>query len=137
MSGQNPEKRLGPAVAEEVRVLLARRRISVVQLAKLMGVSQPYLSRRINGTVAFDMDDLERIADTLNIDFADLLPKRAATTPGGTPIRDFTPVTRLATPAPASPPRRTGHRPSGHPNDQRRPVGVRRPGHTMSSTLAA
>lgn len=77
MDGHRGERRLGPAFAEEVRVLLARKRISAVQLAKLMGVSQPYLSRRLNGTVAFDLDDIERIAEVLDVDPLGLLPRGA------------------------------------------------------------
>ncbi len=54
-------------------MLLARRRISAVQLAKLMGVSQPYLSRRLNGAVAFDLQDLEQIAVALDLNVLDLI----------------------------------------------------------------
>jgi transcriptional regulator with XRE-family HTH domain len=75
MDGNSEARRLGPAFAEEVRVLLARKRISAVQLAKLMGVSQPYLSRRLNGAVAFDLDDIERIGQVLDVDPLSILPK--------------------------------------------------------------
>jgi transcriptional regulator with XRE-family HTH domain len=49
-------------VAEEVRALMARRRISGVQLSKEIGRSHVYLSRRLNGHTAFDVDDLEAVA---------------------------------------------------------------------------
>jgi transcriptional regulator with XRE-family HTH domain len=52
-------------VAEEVRVAMARRRISGSALARLMGKDQTWVSRRLRGLVAFDMDDLEAIAAVL------------------------------------------------------------------------
>lgn len=84
MNEGSTQKRLGPAVAEEVRALLARRRISGVQFAKKIGKSQPYFSRRLNGDVAFDLDDLEAIATALDIDVSDLFPSRE-----GRSSRDF------------------------------------------------
>lgn len=72
-------------VAEEVRVLLARRRISGVQLARRLGMSQGYLSRRLNGVQPFDMDDLEKIANGLDVPvsilFGDLGSSGQATRP--------------------------------------------------------
>lgn len=49
-------------VAEEVRALMARRRINGVQLSKEIGRSNMYLSRRLNGSTPFDVDDLEALA---------------------------------------------------------------------------
>lgn len=73
-------------VAEEVRVLLARRKISASELARRMGVTQPYISRRLNGETAMDVDDLQSIADVLAVEVADLLPRpdsgRLVTTAG-------------------------------------------------------
>lgn len=70
--------------AEEVRVLLARRRLSASKLAKAMGVSQTYVWRRLSGETAFDLDDLEKIADILEVDVGDLLPRRGH---GGPDVR--------------------------------------------------
>ena len=64
-------------VAEEVRVLLARKRLSATQLAKRMGVSQAYMWRRLSGETAFDLDDLERIGALLGVEPAELLPRPA------------------------------------------------------------
>lgn len=72
MNEGGTERRLGPTVAEELRALLARRRLSGVQLAKQIHKSQPYVSRRLNGDVAFDLDDLEAIAAVLDIQVTDL-----------------------------------------------------------------
>lgn len=63
-------------IAEEVRVLLARRKISASELARRMGVTQPYISRRLNGETALDVDDLALIAQVLGVDVIDLLPAR-------------------------------------------------------------
>lgn len=64
-------------VAEEVRVALARRRLSASELARRMGVTQRYISRRLTAEIAFDVDDLQRIARALGVAVADLLPADA------------------------------------------------------------
>ena len=61
--------------AEEVRALLARRKVSATQLAKAMQVSQAYVWRRLDGRTAFDVDDLETIARLLGVRVVDLLPR--------------------------------------------------------------
>src|SRR5690554_1761635 len=68
--------RLSDQVAEEIRVLLVRRRRSASDLARQIGMTQPYLSRRLTGEVALDLDDLQRIARALDVDIHDLLPAR-------------------------------------------------------------
>ena len=68
--------RLSDQVAEEIRVLLVRRRRSASDLARQIGMTQPYLSRRLTGEVALDLDDLQRIAHALDVDVRDLLPAR-------------------------------------------------------------
>lgn len=59
--------------AEEIRALLGRRRISGAELARRTGMKQPYLSRRMTGELAFDLDDLEVIARELGVSVLDLL----------------------------------------------------------------
>ena len=52
--------------------------------------------------------------------------------------RGFSPVSRLAAPEPQAKPARPAHRPTGRTSGtQRRPVGVRSPGHTMPTSRAA
>ena len=72
---------LRAAVAEEVRVLLTRRRLSGAKLADAIGRSQAYVWRRLSGETAFDLDDLERIAAILQVSVSELLPRS-----GGGPI---------------------------------------------------
>jgi transcriptional regulator with XRE-family HTH domain len=62
-------------VASEVRANMARQRISGSEMARRIGVSQPYLHRRISGEIPFDIDDLARVAEVLNVRIADLLPR--------------------------------------------------------------
>lgn len=66
------------SVAAEVRAELARQRISQQLLAAKLGVSQQWVSRRIAGTVAFDVDELARIARLLGVPMAQFLPAPAA-----------------------------------------------------------
>lgn len=61
-------------VAEEVRALMARRRMSGVQVAKAIGRSQAYMWRRLSGETAFDIDDLEALARVLDVDVTSLFP---------------------------------------------------------------
>lgn len=65
---------LGERVAEEVRALMARRRMSGRKLADLLGVSPSWVSYRMTGVTPIGLDDLQRIAEVLNVEVADLLP---------------------------------------------------------------
>jgi transcriptional regulator with XRE-family HTH domain len=58
---------LRESVAEEVRVLLARRRMTASALARQIDRSQSYMSRRLTGETAFDVDDLEAIAAVFGV----------------------------------------------------------------------
>lgn len=53
-------------VAAEVRAEMARRRVSQSELARRLGEGQPWVNRRVNGDVALDLDDLERISEALD-----------------------------------------------------------------------
>ena len=66
--------KLRHSVAEEIRALLARRQMSGVKLAETIGRSQAYVSRRLNGDTAFDVDDLQMIAEALGVPVTALLP---------------------------------------------------------------
>ena len=54
-------------VAAQVREEMARQGISQVKLARLLGVAQQTVSRRIVGEVPFDITELARVADLLNV----------------------------------------------------------------------
>ncbi len=55
-------------------MLLARRRVTATELARKLGKSQTWIWRRLQGEVAFDLNDLEAIADALGVTPTDLLP---------------------------------------------------------------
>ena len=60
--GSTPES--GPfarAISEEVRVALARRRLSVKQLAEMAGMSPSYLGKRLRDESPLNANDLEAI----------------------------------------------------------------------------
>lgn len=68
-------------VAEEIRVLLARRQITATELARKAGMTQRSISRRITGEKTIDVDDLERIARALDIPVTALLPPAGNSSP--------------------------------------------------------
>lgn len=49
-------------VAEQVRRELAGKRIKQMQVAQLLGLSQPSVARRMSGEIPFDVAELMRIA---------------------------------------------------------------------------
>ena len=77
---------LSERVAEEIRAMLGRQRMSGRQLANKLGVSQSWMSTRLAGTTPIDLNDLERIAAILHVDIFELMPHREGRliTVGGT-----------------------------------------------------
>jgi len=67
---------LSEQVAEEIRAVLGRRRMSGRQLANALGVSQTWMSTRLSGATPIDLNDLDRIARVFGLDVAALLPAR-------------------------------------------------------------
>lgn len=60
-------------VADEVRAAMARRRMSQMGLAELLGRSQAFVSRRLTGEIAFNVNDLAKIAEALDVPLAALV----------------------------------------------------------------
>jgi transcriptional regulator with XRE-family HTH domain len=54
-------------VAAEIRAELGRQRISQADLARRLGVSRPWVSRRLNGDTALTIGDIATIADNLGV----------------------------------------------------------------------
>lgn len=77
---ENPSP-LRERVAEELRAILARRKMTATTLAELTGLTQPYLSRRMTGDVAFNIDDLDKIASVLEVPVTALLGDAAPIAP--------------------------------------------------------
>ena len=84
-------------VAEEVRVLMTRRRAKQSDLAAVLSVSQGQVSQRLNGHVEFTVSELEALARYFDVDPTDLLGHGSAPRPQGPggggryAIRDSTP----------------------------------------------
>lgn len=64
-------------VAEEVRVWLARRKMSGAGLARALGRSQTFVQKRLDGRQAFDVDDLEAVARVLQVPVSVFFAPRA------------------------------------------------------------
>lgn len=54
-------------VAAEIRAELGRQRLSQTDLARRLGVSRPWVSRRLSGQTALSIADIARIADDLGV----------------------------------------------------------------------
>lgn len=82
-------ERYAADVAGEIRAMMGRRGINQTQLAEQMGVTPMWLSRRIKAArVAVDVSDLALIADALQCEVQDLLPRLDSNQqPSGYPLR--------------------------------------------------
>lgn len=122
-----PATDLSAAVAKEVRVLLIRRDMKQSEMAAKMGVTEMWLSRRLRGAQAIDINDLGRMAAVLGVEAADLLPRndagRLISTGGHT---GHSPVGIND----RSNQRTERTRPGGHPNHHSPHDTTRRPGRT-------
>lgn len=67
---------LADTAAAEVRAEMGRQRISAAALARSLGVSDMYLSRRLSGDepIPFDLSEIERIAVALDVPVSNFLP---------------------------------------------------------------
>lgn len=123
-TGITADRQLRETVAEEVRALLARRRLNGAKLAAAIDRSEMYVSRRLRGETAFDLDDLDRIARVLDVEVVDLLPRpsegRTVTFAGAreTSRRQVTERIHPVTVQPSPP---------GHPNRSQARSKTRRP----------
>jgi transcriptional regulator with XRE-family HTH domain len=62
------------AVAKNIRVEAARDDVSLTELAAAVGLGQPALSRRMNGTVAWTLSDLVAVARYFRVPLSTLAP---------------------------------------------------------------
>lgn len=105
-------------VAEEVRALLARKMMTGAELAEAIGRSPMYVSRRVRGEVAFDLDDMQRLAEVFGVEVSALLPKGGG---AGSSLKEpYVPTTRSVDPLKARPV--SGGPFSGGRRDSTRPV---------------
>lgn len=71
---------LAEHVAREVRAEMARQRVSQLQLATRLGLSQPQISKRLTGRLEFRPSELDAVAELLGVPVTQFLPasERAA-----------------------------------------------------------
>lgn len=128
-------RHLREVAAEEIRALLARRRMSHAELARRTGLKRSTISRRMTGETALDLDDLEAIAEVLGVEPVELLglAEKAGGELTGSYVKvpERTPSTAVtSTNRPTDRP--TDNRPSGGPRS-----GGRRPERVFRQPIAA
>lgn len=64
---------LAARVAAEVRAEMARQRVTQETMAESLGWSQQKFSRRVTAEIAFDVAELERVAEILGVPLARFL----------------------------------------------------------------
>jgi transcriptional regulator with XRE-family HTH domain len=57
---------------------MARQRVSHRQVAQWLGKSQPQITRRLSGTIAFDTAELEVLAQALGVPVRQFFPAASA-----------------------------------------------------------
>lgn len=74
---------LQAVVAGEIRAWMGRRNVNQTALAQALGVSQSQISKRLKGTVPFDIVELEKVARFLGVSVAGLVgaPEGGTTPP--------------------------------------------------------
>jgi transcriptional regulator with XRE-family HTH domain len=74
---------LSKRIGEEIEVLmLMKGRRTRGQLALILGLSMPSVSRRLKGDISFTIDELERIADWLDVPCSRLIDPAQSVTAG-------------------------------------------------------
>jgi len=74
-NGNRDATPLSDVVAKEIRILLVRNDLKQTDLAARMGATEMWVSRRLRGAQPIDLNDLQRFADALNVEAADLMPR--------------------------------------------------------------
>jgi transcriptional regulator with XRE-family HTH domain len=78
-----PTRNASAGVVEEIRALMGRRRVSQKQLGDALGLAQPTMSKRMNGKIAFDLNELDGIAAFFDVSILDLFPRPEGTVDQG------------------------------------------------------
>lgn len=72
-------------VGTQIRMLLARDQQTQTNLALALGVTQSQLSKRLRGTIPFDLDELVVVADYFNVSVGYLFGESTNRRPDGGP----------------------------------------------------
>lgn len=115
---------LSDLVAEEIRVMMIRRRTTGRKLARTLGVSPSWLSYRLTGVQEIGLNDLDRIAAALGVSIRDLLPVASSERPNTTTPQYGNLTESMRIPAQRQPHPNDGgsHRPFGGGNTRTRPL---------------
>jgi transcriptional regulator with XRE-family HTH domain len=70
---QSKSGALARSVSAEVRAILARQRLSGKELARISGISQSYIAKRLRDEAPFTLNDIEKICLALNEDFTSVM----------------------------------------------------------------
>lgn len=73
MGGSGAPVALKDAIAGEVLALMGRHRVSQQKLGRIIGMSQPTLSKRLGGIVPWSIDELEAVAAHFDVSIGSLL----------------------------------------------------------------
>lgn len=124
MTPQGRTATLSELVAEEIRALMGRRRMTQAQLAREIGKTEMWVSLRLRGKQVLDLSDMHLIAGALNVGVHELLPPPDVASRAAAPSAT---VTNLPLPEPVAVhnPRPRDNRPSSHPVSPRPLAGVR------------
>lgn len=70
--------KLARAVAAELRVEMARARLSGAAVARQSGLSQNYVAKRLRDELPFSLNDLEAISAALGVSYVTLFDRAAS-----------------------------------------------------------
>lgn len=65
-------------VVERIKAVMAERQITGVELARRLGFTQAYISRRLTGEVDFRMAELTAVAEALGVPLSQFIPASPA-----------------------------------------------------------
>lgn len=82
VDGQRGDETRSQVIARRLRGELAQMGLSITRAAQMCGYKQQWFSRRMTGTVAFDVEDLDAICIRLGLSFDYILTGIRAL-PGG------------------------------------------------------
>ena len=89
------EMTMSEAVAARVRGVMAEQRRHQAELATVLGIAGSGASRRLNGKVPFNVDELDVVARWLEVPITRLLPAQALTNGHATEREEFATVSDL------------------------------------------
>lgn len=79
MSANAVQTPLSDHVIGEILAQMGRRRINKAELSRRLNVLEVWVGRRLNGRVPISLDDLQRIADVLDVPAGQLMPDTRTT----------------------------------------------------------